>query len=599
MLKPNRWRLSLLFFGILLAQADDQIFVNHIYFIGNNSLRKTLLEQHIHLEEPVLFSKTEFDKRILKLDGLTIKNLYHSKGFLNTVVRDSFAIVAEKADIYFIIDEGERTFVKSIDIKGNTLISDKTILNILKLKKRKPLNQVALKMDVKLIEEKYHYLGKLFVNINIVQTVTDSASISVEINEGPYVYVKNKYIEGADSSDHHYIQRELVISTDDLYDLEKIQKSQRQLLETGQYSFANIYPVRYMQSDSLVNLVTEVRYYPKREITSEGGFVPIEFGGLTLSGPGAFIQWKNRSLFGTNVRLSTKSSLEIPTEEGLRYPRFTMNINLENQWFLGVRFPTKIQTLYELYKKYGASDKPFIRRYGFNWSTINRLSETSFIKFEMRLEKFNQQENNIKDVEQRMISLKSKLDFSDHPLFPTRGVIITGDVFSVGGLLGGTRDYQKVDGGFQTYIPIIGKMVFATQMKFGMIFNWDSTYNQFEEILFEKFYLGGTKTMRGWKALQFPDQRKVASIFLNGKEIRFLTNGELRFPIFGSIGGELFTDGGQLWSSYKNVNLNDLLWDIGGGITYTSPLGPIRLEYAYQIKNPSNWEILLDVLYAF
>jgi len=62
--------------------------------------------------------------------------------------------------------------------------------------------------------------------------------------------------------------------------------------------------------------VTEVRYYPKREITSEGGFVPIEFGGLTLSGPGAFIQWKNRSLFGTNVRLSTKSSLEIPTERG-------------------------------------------------------------------------------------------------------------------------------------------------------------------------------------------------------------------------------------------------------------------------------------------
>ncbi|MFQ6676940.1 MAG: outer membrane protein assembly factor [Fidelibacterota bacterium] len=599
MLKPNRWGITFLFLGMILCQTDDQIFVDHIYFIGNHSLRKSLLEQHIHLEESILFSKTKFDKRILKLDGLTIKNFYQSKGFLGTTVRDSFAIIDGKADVYFIVNEGERTFVKYIDLKGNTLISDKIIMDILKLKKGKPLNPVALKMNIKLIEEKYHHLGKLFVKINIGQTVTDSASISIEVNEGPYVHVKNKYIEGADSSDYPYIQRELIISSNDLYDLEKLQKSQRQLLETGQYSFVNIYPVRYLQSDSLVNLVTEVRYFPKREISSEGGFVPIEFGGLTLSGPGAFVQWKNRSLFGTNVRLSTKSSLEIPTEEGLRYPRFSMDINLENQWLLGVRFPTKIQTLYELYKKYGASDEPFIRRYGFNWSTINRLSETSFIKFGMRWEKFNQKNNDTKDVEQRMISLKTKLDYSDHPVFPTRGIILTGDIYSVGGLLGGNRDYQKVDGGLQTYIPVTRKITFATQMKFGIMFNWDSTYNEFEEILLEKFYLGGTKTMRGWKALQFPKHRTAPNIFLNGNEIRFLVNGELRFPIIGNYGGELFIDGGQLWGTTKDVNLYDLLWDVGAGITYKSPLGPIRLEYAYQIENPSSWEILLDVLYAF
>ena len=599
MLNHRRWGLSILFMGMLLAQTDKQVFVNNVTFLGNKSIRDKELEKNINLKRSFLFSKTEFDRRILKLDALTIKNYYQSQGFLNTSVRDSFFITLNQADIYFIIFEGKRSFVNRIDINGNNLIPDKTILNFLKLKINKPLNPIALKSNVILIEEKYHRLGKLFAGIKIEKTITDSAYITINIIEGPDVYVQNTYIEGADSSHYLYIKRELTISKNDLYDLDDIQKSQRQLLETGQYSFANIYPVRYMQSDSLVNLVVEVRYFPKREISSEGGFVPIEFGGLTLSGPGAFLQWKNRSLFGSTIRLSTKTSMEIPTEEGLRYPRFSINVNLENQWFMEVRFPTKVQSLYEVYKKYGASDKPSIQRYGFNWSTINRLSETSFIEFGMRWEKFNQQDGGSKDVEQRMISLKTKLDYTDHPVYPTRGVVFTGDIFSVGGPLGGNREYQKVDAGVHLFLPFPRKTVFAGRIKYGMIFNWKKEYNQFEEVLFEKFYLGGTKTLRGWKALQFPKTQSVSNIFRNGKEIRFLTNGELRFPIMGPIGGEIFVDGGQLWNYNQRVNLKNLLWDAGAGITYSSPFGPMRLEYAYQIDDPKKWEVLLDVLYAF
>lgn len=599
MLNHRRWGLSILFIGMLLAQADKQVFVNNVTFLGNKSIRDKELEKNINLKGSFLFSKIEFDRRILKLDALTIKNYYQSQGFLNISVRDSFSITLNQADIYFIIFEGKQSFVNRIDINGNNLIPDKTILNFLKLKRNKPLNPIALKSNVILIEEKYQRLGKLFAGIKIEKTITDSAYITINIMEGPDVYVQNTYIDGADSSHHLYIKRELTISKNDLYDLDDIQKSQRQLLETGQYSFANIYPVRYMQSDSLVNLVVEVRYFPKREISSEGGFVPIEFGGLTLSGPGAFLQWKNRSLFGSTIRLSTKTSMEIPTEEGLRYPRFSINVNLENQWFMEVRFPTKVQSLYEVYKKYGASDKPSIQRYGFNWSTINRLSETSFIEFGMRWEKFNQQESGSKDVEQRMISLKTKLDYTDHPVYPTRGVVFTGDIFSVGGPLGGNREYQKVDAGVHIFLPLPRKTVFAGRIKYGMIFNWNEEYNQFEEVLFEKFYLGGTKTLRGWKALQFPKTQSVPNIFLNGKEKRFLTNGELRFPIMGPIGGEIFVDGGQLWNYNQPVNLKNLLWDAGAGITYSSPFGPMRLEYAYQIDDPRKWEVLLDVLYAF
>ena len=593
------WGIIVLFAGIVCSQSDEKLFVNKVYFIGNEVIPDRQLLKNVNLNGSFLFSKTEFDRRILKLDAITIKNRYKSDGYLNTTVRDSFITESNFVDIYFIINEGKRSYINRIDIRGNNQISNRTILKLLGLKNNRPFNPVSLNTNLTVVEEKYHRIGKLFSIIDINTELRDSVNIEIIIDEGPDVFINKTFIEGADSSKHYVVNRELYFEKGDIYNLDDVLLSQRRLLETSQFSYVNIYPVKYMHSDTLVNMVIEVRYFPKREISSEGGFVPIEFGGLTLSGPGAFLQWKNRNLFGSTTRLSAKTSIDIPTEQGLRYPRFKVNFNLENQWLLNLRFPTRVQTLYELYKKYGSSENPFIQRYGFNWSSINRITESSYIEFGVRWEKFSQQEKGISDVEQRMISLKTKLDYSDNPLSPTKGVVITGDIYSVGGPLRGTREYQKIDTGIRLYIPLPRRIVFASRIKYGQIFDWKVEYNEYEEVLFEKFYLGGTKSLRGWNALQYPQKERTDEIDKNGKVIRFLTSYELRFPIIGSLGAEVFTDGGQLWDITSDISLGDLSWNAGAGLTYISPLGPVRLDYAYQLDNRDNWEVLLDVLYAF
>ncbi len=531
--------------------------------------------------------------------SITIKNKYKTDGYLNAAVKDSFTITDNLADVFFIINERDRFYINEISISGNHTFSEKQIKRILKLKKDNYFDPVALNTHITNVEERFHKIGKLFVSIDIQTDITDSVDIEIHIAEGPNVYINKTFIEGADSNMVHFVKRDIYFNNGDLYNLDKILLSQRRLLETAQFSLANIYPVKHAQIDTVVNMVVEVKYFPKREITSEGGFVPIEFGGLILSGPGAFLQWKNRSLFGIPTRLTAKSSVDIPTEAGLQYPRVKMDVNLENQWIFNLRFPTKVQMLYELYKKYGSNENPFIQRYGFNWSSVNRVTETSFIELGIRWEKFDQQDGEAEDVEQRMVSIRSKMDYADDPLFPSNGVVVTGDVYSVGGLLGGTREYQKIDLGIRSYIPLPRRVVFASRVQFGMILNWDESYDQYEEILFEKFYLGGTKSLRGWNALQYPVKRNNETIHLNGKINRFLTSAELRIPISGAFGAECFVDGGQLWDSTSSLDLGDLSWNGGVGLTYRSPLGPIRLDMAYQLDDPTKWELLLDVLYAF
>jgi len=599
MQKKNIWGILALLWTTLFSQENDDQFVRSIQFIGNESISDNELRKVVNLKEPFLFSRSEFDRRILKLDAITIKNKYKTDGYLNAAVKDSFTITDNLADVFFIINERDRFYINEISISGNHTFSEKQIKRILKLKKDNYFDPVALNTHITNVEERFHKIGKLFVSIDIQTDITDSVDIKIHIAEGPNVYINKTFIEGADSNMVHFVKRDIYFYNGDLYNLDKILLSQRRLLETAQFSLANIYPVKHAQIDTVVNMVVEVKYFPKREITSEGGFVPIEFGGLILSGPGAFLQWKNRSLFGIPTRLTAKSSVDIPTEAGLQYPRVKMDVNLENQWIFNLRFPTKVQMLYELYKKYGSNENPFIQRYGFNWSSVNRVTETSFIELGIRWEKFDQQDGEAEDVEQRMVSIRSKMDYADDPLFPSNGVVVTGDVYSVGGLLGGTREYQKIDLGIKSYIPLPRRVVFASRVQFGMILNWDKSYDQYEEILFEKFYLGGTKSLRGWNALQYPVKRNNETIYLNGKINRFLTSAELRIPISGAFGAECFVDGGQLWDSTSSLDLGDLSWNGGVGLTYRSPLGPIRLDMAYQLDDPTKWELLLDVLYAF
>jgi len=78
-----------------------------------------------------------------------------------------------------------------------------------------------------------------------------------------------------------------------------------------------------------------------------------------------------------------------------------------------------------------------------------------------------------------------------------------------------------------------------------------------------------------------------------------LLNLEIRFPIIWLFGGEIFLEGGRLTDQIKNVALRSIQWGGGFGVTFASPLGPVRLDYAFQVDNPGSREISLGLLYIF
>ena len=147
-----------------------------------------------------------------------------------------------------------------------------------------------------------------------------------------------------------------------------------------------------------------------------------------------------------------------------------------------------------------------------------------------------------------------------------RGYVLFTEFISVGGLLGGNRTYQKIDTGIQGYLPIRKNWTMASRIKFGMIFDWDKDYDEYETtLLYDKFYLGGSSSLRAWEPLKFLTDNDENTP--RGELIRLLLNWEIRFPIVWLLGGEIFLEGGQLTDKINNLTLKSIQWGKGFGIT--------------------------------
>ena len=604
--------IGLISFKIIFAIPDESTQIKSVTFIGNKNIKSKLLIDIINIQNKTFFPDQLFDRRIIKLDAISIKNYYLTNGYLDVAVVDSFMINDNSADIYFRIIEGKQYYLNSINISGNYSLRDEEIYSILSLRINKPFNPVAIQINRNRLDNRYFELSKLFTNVKIEPLVSDSVIINIFINEGPDIFINKIYIEGMNEDlDSNLVYRELLFSKHDRYVKSKIDLSQRKLMEIGIFSMAAITPVKNTTNDSTVNLVIELREMNRREILSSGGYYPITVNEgvdqvIALAGE---IAWKDRRVLNSVSSFQVKSSLAIPFETGYRYPRFTFDMLLSNQWIFGFRIPSELKGFFQSFRNYNQDDG--IYRYGFQLANILRLDDRSYFRAILRWELFDDNKRDDKnDIENRSFRVIARLDRSNNPLYPTKGYVLNAEMISVGGFLGGNRTYQKIDSGIQSYLTILKEWVFASRIKYGMIFNWKDNYDIYETLLYDKFYLGGSSSLRAWDPLKFlteidqgTDLIGVADdrVIPKGMLTRLLVNFEIRFPIYKLFAGEIFIDGGQLTDKRSNISINNIKWGKGFGIVIKSPFGPVRLDYSNPLnnKNFKNGKLNLGLLYIF
>jgi outer membrane translocation and assembly module TamA len=99
---------------------------------------------------------------------------------------------------------------------------------------------------------------------------------------------------------------------------------------------------------------------------------------------------------------------------------------------------------------------------------------------------------------------------------------------------------------------------------------------------FKRYFLGGSTNLRGWGRFEVAPLTDEGLPIGGNTFLNFST--ELRVPIARSFGAVLFVDGGNVWTDPWDFNLNDMRYDAGVGLRYSTPVGPLRLDAGWQLN---------------
>ena len=174
-------------------------------------------------------------------------------------------------------------------------------------------------------------------------------------------------------------------------------------------------------------------------------------------------------------------------------------------------------------------------------------------------------------------------DTRDYKLDPKEGYLTTLSAEYAG--LGGTEHFAKYVASHRHFFPLFWGTVFSINGEIGYL--QETTGDDIP--IDEKFFLGGLFTIRGFDSREVGPRDPVTGDYLGGEKMAFF-NFEFIFPLVKDIDmkGVIFFDTGNAWSKDQNY-FEDMRYSAGFGIRWFSPMGPLRIEWGYNL-DPKEWE---------
>jgi outer membrane protein assembly factor BamA len=177
------------------------------------------------------------------------------------------------------------------------------------------------------------------------------------------------------------------------------------------------------------------------------------------------------------------------------------------------------------------------------------------------------------------LKLEGRHATTDNLLDSRNGYILSASVEQAGGLLPGGFRYTGVSAEARHFQPISTGMVWANRVQMADL---AAPADDPGAVPFsKKYFLGGATTIRGWG--RFEVSPLAAGLPIGGNSL-FLFSSELRAHIVGNFGAVAFLDTGNVWAGSWGIRLNDLRYAVGTGLRYQTPIGPLRLDWGYQLN---------------
>ncbi|MGL4992812.1 MAG: BamA/OMP85 family outer membrane protein [Bacteroidales bacterium] len=239
----------------ITVDKKEKVKVNRIYIEGTNALSSNKIQRVMKKTNEKsklvnIFRTKKYIPENFEADKELILEKYNELGYRDAVITsDSIVKYDNKTvDVYLKIDEGNQYHVRSIKWIGNTLYPSEMLSMYLKLNAGDVYNQKLItertQTDEDAISNLYMDQGYLFFNVDPIEVNIENDSIDLEmrISEGKQATINKVSINGNDRLYEHVIRRELRTKPGQLFSKSDLQRSMREIAQTGHFNPENMNP---------------------------------------------------------------------------------------------------------------------------------------------------------------------------------------------------------------------------------------------------------------------------------------------------------------------------------------------------------------------
>ena len=564
--------------------------IGQIEIVGNKVFSDDSLRDLFNLDTGGWMSwytkSDRYSRTKLNADLEALRSYYLARGFLEFRIDSTqVAMSPDKQEMAITINitEGERFVVSGVRLEGNYLDKDDEFKALVKIGVGQPYNAETVAETTKAFTDYFGKFGFAFARVDVkpeIDRLNNRVQFVLQAEPSRRAYVRRIQVAGNNRTRDEVIRREFRQLEAAWYDGDKIRLSRDRVDRLGYFTEVNVETVEIPGAADQVDLLFTVAEKPTGSISLGAGFSSTEKVALSFGirqenafGSGNYLAVEvNTSKYNRNLVLSTTDpyftqngisrTLDVFHRTTRPYLGAIDAYSLINTG-VGLRFGIPVTE----------TDTVFL---GMNAEQTEIKAGTGLpIEYQEYADKFGQVSTALP------LTVGWARDRRDSALVPTRGSL---QRFNADVSVAGDVRYMRANYQFQQYFPITKNYTFALNTDVG----WGEGLKGQDYPLFKNFYVGGLGSVRGFEQSTLGPASKTSGIYLGGPK-KLVFNAEFITPFPGAGNDKTlrlfaFTDVGRAFGQDEQVSLGDLRASAGLGLSWISPMGPLRFSLAKPVR---------------
>ena len=572
------------------VNKGDEIIIKKANYHGANKLEQDDFD-HVTANKEIEFASWWFGQNDgevkidqLKYDSKRINELYYEKGYLDAQVKEPFLDIdfaSNQAKLDFFIAEGQKYITNGIKIYlDSSIVDPQTIYPELKLIVGNTFNIKKLRQDQEYIRTKVADKGYAFVDVKfdlVKDEKNQKVNVVYNVIPGKKVYINDVKISGNTKTLDRVVRRDVYLAPGDLYNLTDFKSSTNKLKRSRFFESVNIEEKRV--SDEKLDIIVKVTEAATGSLMLGGGYG--SYDKMMVNGSITEV-----NMFGSGLGLGLSADLSA------RSNRF--ELSLKNPAIFDSDYNGEVEvhsTKAEINRTVYDSD---INTKGFSVALGKQLFRDFYAGTRYRLDyiqedydytsKFLNNRDLTKEIFKTQDYISSSItpyvnfDNTDDYYFPREGIKL-GTSLEYAGVGGDSKYIKSTSYGKYFYsLENLAELDWVFRLKTQVKVLVDNgQINQGDSL-----YLGGAKTLRGYKSYAFPSNESgyktepYKNLWANSLEMSFplVPSAKMRWGVFydyGMIGQDTFNDIQRSGT--------------GALLEWISPMGPLQLIFAKALDN--------------